>query len=1103
MKLKKALLLSLLSISLMGCQSSTGTDPNPDSSQTGNVDNGSSNTGGDSNTGGNSSTGGGTDDNTGGNSGGTNTNPDDDKKDDGDIYSKTKWSKDVVDAMLKYLGGQIIPYVNLGTSSSISATYVGASTSTTDPYLLIDALKEYDITVVSKAITDYEAEGWSVVGQGNGFNAMKGSLKVNLVESAGLMQLKVYYDEPYDITAATDWTSEIKELFNCHLDKHSIPYFYLGTATPYYLSWSKTNKTTIYGNGWRDEMVDNAVSVFEGLEGWTHSEGQDSNGAKTMTATFVSADDGCKITLYLYNMSVKYPRAALDVKFKEGFNASEFTAWNKEATDVFKAYMDEHELPLIYLGSNNPTVTYDDSLNEATITGGYWDDQVISMAQSVLEKDVDSEGNPLWSIEITADKATLTATRVKYDDECKIAIKISGSNPSNPDTNMCELIAYYTPSVDFPADESDWNTNVKNVLNGKFSSESSNSTLDGHELPYIYLGGNAEARVTSNTVRFVTITGGSYNPNYIEKGIETYKAKGWTVNQTSNVYGFIGFEATKKFHHDTTDSDGNTVTDGDTSHDCEITVKIAPGVSYSDNMYMYVYYNEGFGLYDYTAYDSSIQSDLKTYFNGFSLPVFYLGSSWLRNSYDDSTNTETLIGGAWDDSLYTSVEQTLTADTGWTITKPDMNDTTPTLTATKLDGENGTVTVKLFKGTTTGTPYSYPKMTIQYVTTFASPANGSWSSSTLSNFATYFGYDSSTGANEIPYIYLHVGNQKETSAYTKSGKYITVTGGQWDNRIYTLAETSFKKAGWNTYSANGTYYKQLIATKKNDDGTFYRIKLDKSSADTSAVAKMVIYQDAAVTIDNSGTWSSNAQTNMKKVLNGTVLPYFDLGTSGTFQIGSGSSTNYTYFYYTTSRAAVWNTQYVDNAAQILEKDGWTIEINYVFNNFSSSLTATKTTADGMYSLILRGSGSDAYQLACFYLDDFSGDTVEGYDLSSSAKETVKDVAGIELPAIYLGLSSPSVTPNYSTSRIIINGKGYSKTLLTDAEAAFKADTKNNWTVSYQNKGLFTYANSEVLSAETTNAAGQKVTVYIYQYISVPSTPKSTYYSYPTMRVYVA
>lgn len=1112
MKVKKTLLLTILCMSLVGCTGNTGTSSSKDNS--GEIQNGEKSNQNDSETGTGtgSGTGTGTEGSESGNTGtegGTEGDKTEEKTDD---PYQSGWSKEVVDDMLKYLGNQVIPYVNLGSASDVISQYKVSSSVDTKPYLRIDGLKQYDLVFVTDVLATYKSAGWIIASYGTGFIASKDLLEVHLVEEEGFIVLNVYYDEPYDTTAATEWSDDIKSLCSTYMSGHEIPYIYLGTANPYYISWnSDTSYVYVYGKGYRNEMVDNAMSVFEKYDNWTATESVDGE-YKTLKAVG-TMEDGCEITIDLdFNNNTTTPRARMKVMYKEGFNPESYKTWDSTTLSTFSAYLQGHEkeLPVIYTGSSAPAVTWSSSYSRLSVTGGFWDDAFLTNAESVLKADVDDSGNCYWKdivYGVNNYGKTLTAKRVNFDDGCYVSVELGGTYNA-VERNRCCLNINYIPAVEVPSDVTDWSSLIQTGLTSPVSSTDSLTILDGHKIPYVYLNTTSESfHKYTYTERYIKITGGIYNPNVIENAIDIYHDDGWETKTLKGSYGYDGFEAIKKFSHTktVTDEDGTTKTEVDDEHDCEITVRIpAPTTTapFDDRMEFYAYLNEGFGKSEYSAWDDDIKAILKSNFNNCNLPALYLGSSYVEHSYSSVSNTLSMYGGSWDDSLWTSVKTALSS-ADWTVEDPDLEKDSPVLTATLKDSDIGIFTLTLSKYSGINYPYSVPQVILKYEKTYNIPENGSWGTDTLAKFKTYFGTDMDTNTNVIPYIYLHagVGEEKPDANINENYYSLKIEGGSWDDRVLTDAESSFKAAGWETTYDWYSYSKMLVAHHINDDGSLFVTKVFKSAA-TDGKARMFIYYDAPINLTDLPTeWTETQTTNMKSVLSGYTIPFIPTGKGTLKESPKASKTNPIYSSYglTCTASTDWTDAYIINAESILKKDGWTTEINYnkdpVNYYYGVWIDATKDVTDGRLHLALRSSTVKGFYLTAWFDNTTEYDPDFKYD--DSITSDMNFLLGLEIPGINLGTSNPSKSVSIAKRYIELKGNGTDTNLIVNAEKAFVADKNHVWTLSYLDSNLFTYAHyGKVLKASTKNDSGETVSVYVYEYFGLSmAAANTTQYSY--------
>lgn len=1019
------------------------------------------------------------------------------------------WPSDVVDDMLEYLGGQYIPYVKIG--KDIASEWIQSTKATEFSYLSITTISDWDNSLVDNAETVYRAAGWTCTKTGSSKLVATNAemhLTVTLSNVGDSPTINVEYDEPFDVTSVSAYDTDVNDTLNDALGGNAFPFIYLGTKHANIGTTNATNQTiTIYGYKWSDQIIDNAKTVLSALD-WTMSE-DSTTISKRLTAEHTYVDGTyCKVVIDSANATSK--RSRMVVTYREPFDASTFTDWSQDVKDAFNTNLDGHILPLIYLGTNLVSTSYASSTHVLTMKGAYWNEQVLSLAKTTLANDKDADGNSYWTVTDGTDTYgnNISAIRKDYSDGCTLKLVLSGSSTVETSNKITLKVTYIDPIADITG-KTEWSSDVNTKLETKISEHSTLTILDGHEIPFVNMNTDSETATLTYTssYRRIDIKGGNWNPHIVFNAKKVFAADGWTVIDKSNSYGDCLY-ATKEFTHET---DDNTV---DSEHNCEITVKIDAASNFTTASHLYAYINEGFNTSDYTDWDDDIKTQLTNNFEDINLPVFYMGSKVVFDSFTASTNTLTLRGGHWDDSLFTIVKTALTNDTNntWSVTDPDMSETTPKLVAT-CSNEQGVYTLTYYNNKLSSYPYGQPYCTLAFVANFIEPADDfDWSDTIKGYFKTVFGYDADTSTNIIPYIYLGGVAGKETSNTTKptsSTTSLTLTGKKWNPQVLTIAKKRFAAAGgWTTYDEVSSYSKAVVAVKQNADGSYYRIIIKKNGNSVSSQAAMTIYRDKPVTLSTTTPeWTSEQEIEMKSALNDHTITPFELPTAKTTKAKATTEDNGRYSYYQMYGTSVTGGSgvYVINAGETLANDGYTVEYDYAKGVYGAEITASKKFDDGTMYVGMYMSSLTTYYIYAYFLEDFS--QVANYEYDSDIKDEIKDITGIDMPSIYLGMDTPysnkttSSTTNevsYSDGFYKMSGCGMSTTFETDVRAALAADTNNTWTITksakYKDESI-----GDVLLASTTNSTGQQVDAYFYVYKKTPGTTTS-YVSYAYTRV---
>lgn len=167
------------------------------------------------------------------------------------------WPQKVKTFLMENLGGQLIPYVNLGKSTSLDYEIVEPAYANNyeEYHLEISGTVEYSTTLANTFHQDYTASGYTVTGTSTKKVAKNAAanLTVSLVNDTDLDEavLHVAYDEPYDASKRTTYPSDIQSEFSTIFGSHAsdIPLVYLGTTTPTYEETTSGNSTGVIVKG--------------------------------------------------------------------------------------------------------------------------------------------------------------------------------------------------------------------------------------------------------------------------------------------------------------------------------------------------------------------------------------------------------------------------------------------------------------------------------------------------------------------------------------------------------------------------------------------------------------------------------------------------------------------------------------------------------------------------------------------------------------------------------------------------------------------------------------------------------------------------------------
>lgn len=944
--------------------------------------------------------------------------------------NNTNWSDDAWKAMKTYIGGNIIPYIDIG--KGVAAQYTKAGTSK-HGYLTLSGGNEVTAATLATFKTDYEKAGWTadyVASSltGTATLASKG-LTVKYYADSSFSLIDITYVEPYDTTTISDWTDEIKTSYlEPDMHKHDIPFIYLGSTymTGNWLG-SSYKLTITQGNGcWNDAVLTNAKTVFTAA-GWNPTDGT----ATTYSSTVIASktfDDGCKISATVKSTSTskaEFKLATLELVILEGYDPSGFTAWPSTFSDYTKAF-GGHEIPLIYLGVSNPKVSNSiTKYNKLTLEGTAWRDEMATNAETVLKADKTTD----WEItHVTYNKVDSILAYTKFTDGCRMYLNLKRNGAQ--DTSKVNLVVRYEPAYT-GSTQTEWDTATATTIYEKL----------GQDIPYVYMNSATTTTNWTASTGTLKLTGAeSYNTGLIEDAIANFTKAEWTVNQSATVDG-VTMVATKTFDNGT------------------ITATITPSAQLSNDVSMSLKLAETYCVPNdngKTTWPTDVSSVMSKNYDGYVLPYIYLGTrNPTASTYSTSAKSVTITGGAWNDKIFdelaTSLAKETTTGMTWTIEKGTHPTYGDERVATAINSAvNQEYTVEVYKNASSKAVLVFSQKEF-----FAEPTNGAWTSEITASMKTHF------DDHYAPYVYLGTLKPTITSTsgtatketYSAAYGQLTITGGNWDSRVLDIAKRALTKDGYTLVeNVKTTYGTAVGGYKLNSDGTAMRVTVYRSgvSLTTATSAKMDVYYGAAVSTDTATTWASATQTLIDDNLGGYKLPYLSTGdVQMTAAVNDANQLKFTY-----SKTSGSTQRFVLDAMSTLnaaDNNKWDFSFDW-----SSSVRIK------LYGALEREDGSSIR--ICFYSTTANNaylyvTYVPVYDSTktgSFTKDLQEDMAdrlgGYVLPYFYLNKDADKLTYTAGSSsgqiNICITGGVYDSSMETALKTALTNDTAHAYTWSY-------------------------------------------------------
>lgn len=590
----------------------------------------------------------------------------------------TAWSEETVTNMNTYLKNQI-PYVylNLATLDNPIETSRYYSRYHTlninggyyNDNILTNAKKTFDNDhwttsykkdgdfFATKTFTKKAEDGSALEGDGE-------TLEVTIDKKTSYTSksvIEIRRKEVFDATSQKDWSDDVKKDLNKIASAKDFPFVYLGTAaTDYYSSCDTRNMiVTVNGNTWNDSILDAFKTAYTAKEGAdiSYTVTQDEKNPTSLTATGVNSDGQTFTVTLKKDDSDDCPV----MTFKASYNFDPNNAPTEWPEEIKKGIADnlsaDVSLPVIYLGTQKPTGSYNSSVSGYSITGGPFDRRVLPLAKTKLE----AEG---WMVQENYTGVygkALAAYKVFAKGTLRVVIAANGS-----DSNSKAFMQVYYDAAITPDDASTlaYSDDQKTTIQGAV----------GEDLPYIFPKGIktvAASKATSTPSYCLKMTPATtynktnpfnfnnllYAKDKLEKEHPEYKVELTLIPNDSSSHlghGNARLVATK------------TLTDGSK-------IVFTYGYQSTPNTSapaIFVSHHTGLtNVNNITDWDTKTATNMN-YYAGFVLPYFYIGADEVKNSYYSSSNRwMNFTGGYYDDSMVQGFKDAFTKDTAhtWTL----------------------------------------------------------------------------------------------------------------------------------------------------------------------------------------------------------------------------------------------------------------------------------------------------------------------------------------------------------------------------------------------------------------------------------------------------
>lgn len=737
------------------------------------------------------------------------------------------------------------------------------------------------------------------------------------------------------------------------------------------------------------------------------------------------------------------------------------TAWPRTIVDSMVEHLggEKGVLPYLEIGVNRNTTCFwdksdDDKDYHLEIWGRDFDDATLEDAKAVFDN---TDG---WVTSIS--NGVLTATNHS------LGLKVTLEN--NDGTPV--LKAYYDEPF-APDQATDWKDSTKAVFN---------TNVGGHILPYFYTG-TVDEMVSTPARSSFTITGGDYDSRVLGLALNALNQDNgnnisWTIIKNDGTT----LEATKTYE------DGWVVhvivkADNDNVYSSGKTVVI---VSYSEPFALPAEKDQ--------VWPSDIQTAMQDAF-GVILPYIYLGATkGLTSSYDDSYHELIVNSNARWNSKIIDLAKTSFEKVHWTTSETADTSLNISLTA------KGSIGLMDFEIVVHSDYTGYGIMEI-YGTANYDPNH----TSTDWKPGTKQALHDRVGDYPLPYVYL--GTEKETFSYLDRTKQLTITGGNWDDRIYNdLLSALTNDQGWGSLwvIAEQDLSKKTITASKASSDSRKTLTLE-FGYQTSLHSNHVYIRLTFFEIPASATWSQDALDAFTSTLQGFAMPFVYLGDSTTVTAEENTVTIFG------DRSL--DSVYFDAAKSSLEADGFTVTISMELDK--EILTAEKETPQGRIKVQLSnevqvidektGNFVIHGRLLITRADSFHAPTGDDAKWDDAMEAKIESKLGEDhpVPYVYLGTSTPTIDADDYEDHFTIDGEDFDDRVLDYAKEAFtKAGATHIQKTDDKVQAMITYPDQSMIYVSVSNENG-KAQMLVYKYDALTLDNSKSYGSKTKMSAAIA
>ncbi len=732
-------------------------------------------------------------------------------------YSTWPDTSGVESVVKNYLHNHTIPVTYLGTKNP-KANYSDASKC------VIISGQTWNDSILTLAMQNWVKEGWEIDDDESTSSSPYVTFKKEIASDHCILtatikknysdtpEIRITLDEGLEVPAdCTDWQSNTKTLMQEKLNL-VLPYFYMNTGSETANFDEASSTLTIGGGTWVSRVGDYGYNALDADENTVWELTQDEY-SHAVTAT--AEVDGAQYSLTLKGDNYT-KQAILRITYIPAYVVPESGEWTGTAKTQLDTNFAGMNIPYIYLRTTSPEGDYEDYNRCLTITGGVWDDAMITQARSAFTAD---DGWKKIKYDVNEYNPYFEAVKV-FSAGYQVKVRLQRGY-----SQIAQLLVY-KDSIYL-----DENQPTAYVSENKTTCMESLKTT----LPYLYLGTNKEQmeyeELTDENYSYeglLTITGECWSDKILTAAQTAFAS--WTNHIVNTEYGnaFVAYK---------------TETVDGTNYDFVVVV-------YHDDEnipLLKCYRNKAISYSTTGTYSEDVQNQFASMTGNqtdITLPYVDLGTVTYNNRFVGSKTISQVQEIKFYETLLNDKQTVAGKEYAWENIRLSVEMNELMFSAVKSLPAGGKVKVNLMNkfnrpiGQDTGTYAGI--LTVQYSAPFVDEDGATaWNSEILSAMNDTF------DNHVVPYFYMgDTSNTEINISDYESYPYISFSSSEWDDQIYTNMINALNEEGGWTYLydyASVENTECLWASKTLDNGKHFTLQLIHVIEDEEEYASLYVY----------------------------------------------------------------------------------------------------------------------------------------------------------------------------------------------------------------------------------------------------------------------